>query len=141
MGVGMAGVEASSTPGAIAAVGSLGSSIYGGRRALQQFPSQPALMPGPFLAGGWSEVSADQDFQTLVNVFNYATLVMPELNANAKSPGGTMELCEARSQVVAGMNYFLSLSPDCADPNVQPKNITVYQSLDGQYEITALAGF
>jgi hypothetical protein len=27
---------------------------------------------------------------------------------------GTMEICAAQSQVVAGMNYFFSLSPDCA---------------------------
>ena len=49
-------------------------------------------------------------------------------------------MCEAKSQVVAGMNYFMSLSPDCAG-GYDRKNVTVYQSLDGQYEITEMSGF
>ena len=58
----------------------------------------------------------------------------------ASAKGGTLQLCEAKSQVVAGMNYFMSLSPDCAG-GYDRKNVTVYQSLDGQYEITEMSGF
>jgi len=93
------------------------------------------------LAGGWSDVSVDDRFQDLVNVFNYASLVLPQLNSNGmSSPNPSLQLCEARSQVVAGMNYFLSLSPDCTDAAQEPKNITIYQSLDGQFEITSFSG-
>merc|ERR1712070_11988 len=123
----------------IPAIGTTSNSLYSmGRRSLQQYPG--SAMPGPFLAGGWSEVSVDERFQDLVNVFNYASLVVPSLNANASTKGGTLQLCEAKSQVVAGMNYFLSLSPDCAG-GYDRKNVTVYQSLDGQYEITEMSGF
>ena len=125
--------------GGMPAIGTTSESLYSmGRRSLQQYPG--INMPGPFLAGGWSDVSVDERFQDLVNVFNYASLVVPSLNANASTKGGTLQLCEAKSQVVAGMNYFLSLSPDCAGGNDR-KNVTVYQSLDGQYEITEMSGF
>lgn len=96
-------------------------------------------MPGPFVAGGWSDVDADESFQTLVNVFNYATMVLPGLNANDMSKGGTYQLCSAKQQVVAGMHYLLSLSRDCGNAAVAPTNITVYRSLDGQFEITDMA--
>merc|ERR1711967_73521 len=125
--------------GEMPAIGTTSNSLYSmGRRSLQQYPG--SAMPGPFLAGGWSEVSVDERFQDLVNVFNYASLVVPSLNANASTKGGTLQLCEAKSQVVAGMNYFMSLSPDCAGGDDR-KNVTVYQSLDGQYEITEMSGF
>ena len=125
--------------GGMPAIGTTSESLYSmGRRLLQQYPG--INMPGPFLAGGWSDVSADERFQDLVNVFNYASLVVPSLNANASTKGGTLQLCEAKSQVVAGMNYFMSLSPDCAG-GYDRKNMTVYQSLDGQYEITEMSGF
>merc|ERR1711924_218365 len=45
-------------------------------RSLQQLV-MPEMMPGPMLAGGWSDVSVDDRFQDLVNVFNYASLVSP----------------------------------------------------------------
>ena len=125
--------------GGMPAIGTTSESLYSmGRRSLQQYPG--INMPGPFLAGGWSDVSVDERFQDLVNVFNYASLVVPSLNANASTKGGTLQLCEAKSQVVAGMNYFMSLSPDCAGGDDR-KNVTVYQSLDGQYEITEMSGF
>ena len=125
--------------GGMPPIGTTSESLYSmGRRSLQQYPG--SAMPGPFLAGGWSDVSVDERFQDLVNVFNYASLVVPSLNANASTKGGTLQLCEAKSQVVAGMNYFLSLSPDCAG-GYDRKNVTVYQSLDGQYEITEMSGF
>merc|ERR1712144_7459 len=109
-------------------------------RSLQQLV-MPEMMPGPMFAGGWSDVSVDDRFQDLVNVFNYASLVLPQLNSNGmSSPNPSLQLCEARSQVVAGMNYFLSLSPDCTDAAQEPKNITIYQSLDGQFEITSFSG-
>merc|ERR1739848_808532 len=108
-------------------------------RSLQQLV-MPEMMPGPMLAGGWSDVSVDDRFQDLVNVFNYASLVLPQLNSNGmSSPNPSLQLCYARSQVGAGMNYFLSLSPDCTDAAQEPKNI-IYQSLDGQFEITSFSG-
>merc|ERR1719399_2360702 len=104
----------------------MGRRLQEKRRRLAQL-----LMPGPFVAG--------ESFQTLVNVFNYATMVLPGLNANDMSKGGTYQLCSAKQQVVAGMNYLLSLSRDCGNAAVAPTNITVYRSLDGQFEITDMA--
>merc|ERR1712087_105882 len=121
----------------VTTIGSLGQTVFGGRRLLQANPPPAVLapgtvgqsiigrklaqllMPGPFIAGGWADVDADESFQTLVNVFNYATMVLPGLNANDMSKGGTYQLCSAKQQVVAGMNYLLSL--------------------DGQFEITDMA--
>merc|ERR1711970_1547886 len=56
--------------GGMPAIGTTSESLYSmGRRSLQQYPG--INMPGPFLAGGWSDVSVDERFQDLVNVFNY----------------------------------------------------------------------
>lgn len=119
-------------PPAMLAPGTVGQSVIGRRLA-------QLLMPGPFVAGGWSDVDADESFQTLVKVFNYATMVLPGLNANDMSKGGTYQLCSAKQQVVAGTNYLLSLSRDCGNAAAAPTNITVYRSLDGQFEITDMA--
>ncbi len=71
---------------------------------------------------------------------------MPSMFANntleAEDSGNAtaLQICSARQQVVAGMNYFLSFSTNCADPDLVRTNVTIWRMLDGTMNVTDLTG-
>merc|ERR1711933_548782 len=100
---------------------------------------------GVFIAGGWSDI--DITNPELLPVFDFAVEELPELFANnlvqnmTQANNETLEICSAQEQVVAGMNFFLSFSPNCTDSDIIRQNVTIFRSLDGQYNITDFTDF
>merc|ERR1711933_63129 len=89
---------------------------------------------GVFIAGGWSDIEITNP--ELLPVFNFAVEELPELFANnlvqnmTQPNNETLEICSAQEQVVAGMNFFLSFSPNCTDSDIIRQNVTIFRSLD-----------
>mmetsp|Transcript_11767 Transcript_11767/g.33193 ORF Transcript_11767/g.33193 Transcript_11767/m.33193 type:complete len:139 (-) Transcript_11767:50-466(-) len=100
---------------------------------------------GVFIAGGWSDIEITNP--ELLPVFNFAVEELPELFANnlvqnmTQANNETLEICSAQEQVVAGMNFFLSFSPNCTDSDIIRQNVTIFRSLDGLYNITDFTDF
>merc|ERR1712193_501450 len=114
---------------------------------------------GVFIAGGWSDI--DITNPELYDIFDFAVNELPELYANnmfqnmtlselmngnwvqnmTQPNNETLEICSAQEQVVAGMNFFLSFSPNCTDSDIIRQNVTIFRSLDGLYNITDFTDF
>merc|ERR1712193_114554 len=92
---------------------------------------------GVFIAGGWSDIEiTNPEFE---DIYKFAVDDLPYLSKTnnlvqnmTQSNNETLELCSAQEQVVAGMNFFLSFSPNCTDSNIIRQNVTIFRSLDGQ---------
>merc|ERR1711933_129950 len=114
---------------------------------------------GVFIAGGWSDIEiTNPEFE---DIYKFAVDELPELYANnmfqnmtlselmngnwvqnmTQPNNETLEICSAQEQVVAGMNFFLSFSPNCTDSNIIRQNVTIFRSLDGLYNITDFTDF
>merc|ERR1712193_235607 len=101
---------------------------------------------GVFIAGGWSDIDiTNPEFE---DIYKFTVDDLPYLSKTnnlvqnmTQSNNETLELCSAQEQVVAGMNFFLSFSPNCTDSDIIRQNVTIFRSLDGQYNITDFTDF
>jgi len=62
------------------------------------------------------------------------------LEAESDANATALQICAARQQVVAGMNYFLSFSTNCSDPDLIRTNVTIWRMLDGTMNVTDFTG-
>lgn len=78
----------------------------------------------------------------LLQDFGNDTMLSEALNATAGELGLYFEgvgaqnvtsdrICNASQQVVAGLNFRVTFSPDCADPDAPRLNLTIFRDLQG----------
>eukprot|EP00212_Chloropicon_laureae_P009057 CAMPEP_0197499178 /NCGR_PEP_ID=MMETSP1311-20131121/60887_1 /TAXON_ID=464262 /ORGANISM="Genus nov. species nov., Strain RCC856" /LENGTH=104 /DNA_ID=CAMNT_0043044921 /DNA_START=312 /DNA_END=627 /DNA_ORIENTATION=- len=98
-----------------------------------------------FFANNTLEAESDANPGLAANL-DYAVGEMPSffanntLEAESDANATALQICAARQQVVAGMNYFLSFSTNCSDPDLIRTNVTIWRMLDGTMNVTDFTG-
>ena len=89
----------------------------------------------PIIPGGFKEI--DTGLPEVASAFTFVKSSFMGLGADGTHGMDGLEVCTSASQVVAGINYYLSFSEDCSDASKTRHTMVVYQDLQGKYTLAS----